>query len=73
MFKNLYQTRHHKHIVYALPNSLKDSNASPKMKTTKEEGVEVRSLAYNISKVRGVCWNSGMGIRMNDKWVNYPC
>ncbi len=33
-------------------HSLKDSNASPKMKTT-EEGVWVRSLACNLSGVKG--------------------
>jgi hypothetical protein len=37
------------------PNSLKDSNASPKIKTTKEKGVGVSSLAYNISEVKGAC------------------
>jgi hypothetical protein len=30
------------------PNSLKDSNVSPKQKTTEEQGVEARSLARSI-------------------------
>jgi hypothetical protein len=34
------------------PNSLKDSNASPKKKTMQEEGVEVCSLVCNTSGVR---------------------
>jgi hypothetical protein len=37
------------------PNSLRDSNVSPKLKTTKEQKVEVRSLARNtIEGYRGV-------------------
>jgi hypothetical protein len=35
------------------PNSLKDSNASPKVKIMKEEGVGVRFLACNIYGIRG--------------------
>jgi len=35
------------------PHSLKDSNANLKVKTTREEGVEVCSLAHNISMVEG--------------------
>jgi hypothetical protein len=38
----------------ALPNSLTDSTMSPKVKITKE-GVGVRSLARNTSRVRGAC------------------
>ncbi len=34
-------------IVDALLNSLKDSDVSPKQKTTKEQGVEACSLAHN--------------------------
>jgi hypothetical protein len=36
-------------------NSLKDSNASPKMKAMKEEQVGVWSLAHSILGIRGVC------------------
>jgi len=43
------------------PHSLKDSNVSLKMKTTKE-GIEVRSLAYNISKVEGFVGAPGWGL-----------
>jgi hypothetical protein len=55
---------------YALANSLKDSNANPKMKTMKE-GIRARSLAHNTSKVRGACWSFRMGTRVSDKHVNY--
>jgi hypothetical protein len=49
-------------IVFDMPlNSLKDSNVSPKMKTT--EGVKVCYLICNIYGVKGACWNFGMGIR----------
>jgi hypothetical protein len=44
------------------PHSLKDSNASLKMKTTKER-VRVCSLAYNISGVEGRVGTSGWGLR----------
>ncbi len=54
----------------APPNSLKDSNANPKVKTM-EKGVRVFSLTRNTSRVKGVCWSFGMGTRMNGKWVNY--
>ncbi len=43
------------------PHSLKDSNVSLKMKTTKE-GIEVRSLAYNILKVEGCVGAPGWGL-----------
>jgi hypothetical protein len=52
-------------------NSLKDSNANLKVKTTEEKGVGVHSLARNTSGVKGVCWSSEMKTRMNDKRVNY--
>jgi len=54
----------------ALPNSLKDSNASPKMKII-EEGIGIRSFIRNTLGVKRVCWNSKMGTMMNDKWINY--
>jgi hypothetical protein len=37
----------------APPSSLMDSTMSPKVKTTKGEGVGVRSLAHNILGVEG--------------------
>jgi hypothetical protein len=37
----------------APPHSLKDSNANPKVETTKEEKVRVCSLARNILGVKG--------------------
>jgi hypothetical protein len=42
------------------PNSLMDSIASPKVKTTKGEGVGVHSLVRNTSGVERVCWSSKM-------------
>jgi len=36
-----------------------------------EEEIEVHSIVHSTSGVKGVCWNFGMGIRMNDKRVNY--
>jgi hypothetical protein len=47
--------------TYAPPHSLKDSNASPKMKTTKEI-VGVHSLVCNISKVEGCARALGWGL-----------
>jgi len=51
----------------APPNFLKDSNASPKVKIMKEEGVGVRFLARNTFKIRRVCWSSRMGTKTNEK------
>jgi hypothetical protein len=48
------------------PNSLKDSNVNLMLKTTKE-GIGVRFLTHDTSRVKGACWSSKMGIRMNDK------
>ncbi len=50
-------------------NSLKDSNANPKMKTIEEEKIGVHFLVRNTLGVRGACWSSKMGIRMRDKRV----
>jgi hypothetical protein len=36
-----------------------------------EEGIKVRSLAYNTSRVRKACWSFGMGTKMSDKRINY--
>jgi hypothetical protein len=58
-------------VYEAPPNSLKDSNASPKVKTTQKEGVGLCSIVHNTLGVRRVSWNFGMGNRMSDKWVNY--
>jgi hypothetical protein len=52
-------------------NSLKDSNASPKVKKTEENGVGVHSLTHNISEVKRACLNSKMGIKKSNKQVNY--
>ncbi len=40
-------------IVDAPPSSLMDSIVSPKVKTTKGEGVGARSLARNTLRVKG--------------------
>ncbi len=55
----------------APPKSLKDSNASPKVKTMKEEGLGVCSFTLNTSGVKKACWSSEMKTKMSDKWVNY--
>jgi len=52
-------------------NSLKDSNVNPKVKTTKEEKIRAHYLVCSTFRVKGVCWSSKMGIRTNDKHVNY--
>jgi hypothetical protein len=44
------------------PNFLKDSNASPKMKTTKER-IGARSLIWSTSRIKRACWNFGWGLR----------
>jgi hypothetical protein len=31
----------------------------------------MRSLTHNTSGVKGACWGFGIGIRKNDKYVNY--
>jgi len=53
------------------PNSYKDSNVNSNVKTMEGKGIRVCSLIRNISKVKGVCSSSVMGIRMNNKRVNY--
>ncbi len=55
----------------APPNSLINSNASPKVKTMEEEKVGAHSITCNIFGVRRMCWSFRMGIRTNDKCVNY--
>jgi hypothetical protein len=56
--------------ISAPPNSLKNSNVNPKV-LAKEKKVKVCSLVHNISRVKKMCWNFGMGIRMSDKWFNH--
>jgi hypothetical protein len=46
-------------IIDTPPNSLKNSNANAKMKTTKEK-INARSLTHNTSEVKGECWSSKM-------------
>jgi hypothetical protein len=53
------------------PNSSKNSNVSPKMKTMEEERIGAHSLTHNISRVKKVCWSFGIGTRTSDKHVNY--
>jgi hypothetical protein len=51
---------HNFKVVYdALPSSLMDSIASPKVKTTEGEGIEARSLARNTLGVEGHVGVSG--------------
>jgi hypothetical protein len=49
--------------IDAPPHSLKNSNASPKMKTTKEKGIGVHFLMHNISKVEGYARALKWGLR----------
>ncbi len=46
-------TGYYQNYVDAPPSFLMDSVTSPKKKTTKGEGVGMRSLARNISRVEG--------------------
>jgi hypothetical protein len=46
----------------APPHSLKDSNANPKVETTKEKRVRVCSLARNISRIEGCVGALGWGL-----------
>jgi hypothetical protein len=55
----------------APPNSFIDSNANPKVKTTKKERVGAHSLTHNTSRVKKACWSSKIWIRLNEKHVNY--
>jgi hypothetical protein len=51
-------SKHRQNSLYVVdtpPNSLKDSSASSKVKTTKEEKIGVCSLARSTSRVREVC------------------
>jgi hypothetical protein len=57
-------------LLDALPNSLMDSIVSPKVKTTKGEGIGTCSLAHNTLGVERCVRPSGW-TRTNDKWVNY--
>jgi hypothetical protein len=57
-------------LINLPPNSLKDSTMSSKVKTMTKK-IQVYFLIRNISGVRNVCYSSKMGIRMNDKRVNY--
>jgi hypothetical protein len=53
--------------IGAFLNSLIDSIASPKVKTTEGEGVGVHSLIHSISGVEGRVGAPGWGAKMNDK------
>ncbi len=44
------------------PNSWKDSNVNPKVKTTEEKGVRAHSLVRRTFGVRRVFWSSMMGL-----------
>jgi hypothetical protein len=57
-------------MLWRAPNSLRDSNVSPKLKTTEEQGVGARSLARSTMRGRGACWSSGMGLARIDKFYS---
>jgi len=48
-------------------NSLKNSDENLKVETMEEERVKVCSLIRNTLGVKGTCWSSGMGTRMNSQ------
>jgi hypothetical protein len=53
-------------------HSLKDSNVSPKMKTTEEERIRVRFLAHNTSGVEGCARAPGWGVgQVTSKLIIY--
>jgi len=60
-------------IVYgAPPSSLMDSIASPKVKTSERERIEVRSLARNTLGVKGCARVLGWGLgRLKRKLVTH--
>ncbi len=58
-------------IFVVPPNSFKDANGSLEVKIVEEKGVGVCSLVCNTSRVKGACWSSRMGTKMNDKQINY--
>jgi hypothetical protein len=53
------------------PNYSQDSNASLKVKTTKEEGIGMYSLTRSTSRIRRECSIYRIGTRTSDKWVSY--
>ncbi len=58
------------HFHWHTPNSSQDSNVNSKMKTTKEEGVRICSLARNTSKVEECVGPLGWGLkRMMSKLI----
>jgi hypothetical protein len=52
-------------------HSLKNSNVNPKVKTTKEEGIGVRSLTPSTLRVKGHVGASGWGLGQMIKKSNY--
>ncbi len=55
----------------APPNSLMDSTANPKVKTTEGKRIGAHSLARSTLGVERACRSFGMGTRLSDKQVNY--
>jgi hypothetical protein len=49
--------------INAPPHSLKDSNASPKVKTIKEKGIGVHSLMHNTLGVEGCAGAPKWGLK----------
>jgi hypothetical protein len=49
--------------INAPPHSLKDSNASPKVKTIKEKGIGVHSLMHNTLRVEGCAGAPKWGLK----------
>jgi hypothetical protein len=56
----------------APPNSLMDSTANPKVKTTKEKGVGARSLTYSTLGVEGCVGTPKWGLgRVTSKLITH--
>ncbi len=49
-------------LWFNIVHDLINSTASPKVKTTKGEGIGVRSLTHSISKVKGCAGALGWGL-----------
>jgi hypothetical protein len=57
---------------WCTPKLLNRLNCESKGENNGRKRSWVRSLAYNTLTVKKACWNSEMGIRTSEKWVNYP-
>jgi hypothetical protein len=63
----IYKVYRKLHGLWHAPNLFYRFKCESKVKITKEQGVEARSLACSTLKGREVCWSSEMGTRKSDK------